>query len=271
MFKIGEFSKLTQVTIRMLRYYDEVGLLKPAKIHPNTGYRMYSVDQIPILNKIIYLRDSGFNVSEIQEVLNLNNDKLLLEKLDIKYLEIEESIKDEEKKLKRIEAIKKEIIEGKEETPYNISIKRIPSYQVLSLRKIIPNYYAEGELWKELGIFVEEHKIEVSNNTLSIYHDEEYKETNVDVEVCVSVKNMGNSEGNFIYRNTEDIPIMASTMVYGDFSNIAEAYINFAKWLQQNSEYEISGKTRQIVHRGSWNEDNPDNYLIELQIPLSNR
>ena len=65
MFRIGEFSRLTQVTIRMLRYYDEMGLLKPSQIDPRTNYRMYSVEQIPTLNKIIYLRDSGFNVAEI--------------------------------------------------------------------------------------------------------------------------------------------------------------------------------------------------------------
>ena len=65
MFKIGEFSKLTQVSIRMLRYYDEAGLLKPAEIDSFTGYRFYSTEQIPVLNKIIFLRDLGFNVSEI--------------------------------------------------------------------------------------------------------------------------------------------------------------------------------------------------------------
>ena len=52
MFRIGEFSKLMQVSVRMLRYYDEVGLLKPAQSDPWTGYRMYSVEQIPVLNRI---------------------------------------------------------------------------------------------------------------------------------------------------------------------------------------------------------------------------
>ena len=51
MFRIGEFSKLTQVTIRMLRHYDDVGLLKPAEIDPWTGYRLYSVEQIKIFDK----------------------------------------------------------------------------------------------------------------------------------------------------------------------------------------------------------------------------
>ncbi|WP_248630960.1 MerR family transcriptional regulator, partial [Paenibacillus riograndensis] len=61
---------MTQISIRMLRYYDEVGLLKPAETDKWTGYRMYSVEQIPVLNKIIYLRDSGFNVSEIAVALD---------------------------------------------------------------------------------------------------------------------------------------------------------------------------------------------------------
>ncbi len=86
MFQIGEFSKLTQVTIRMLRYYDEAGLLKPAEIDSWTGYRMYSADQIPVLNKIIYLRDSGFTVSEIAAALNIKDDVSLITQLDRKQL-----------------------------------------------------------------------------------------------------------------------------------------------------------------------------------------
>ena len=62
MFRIGEFSKLTQVSIRMLRYYDEVGLLKPAKIDSLTNYRLYSTEQVLLLNRIVFLRDLGFSV-----------------------------------------------------------------------------------------------------------------------------------------------------------------------------------------------------------------
>ena len=63
MFRIGEFSKLTQVSVRMLRYYDEAGLLKPAEVDRWTGHRLYSVEQIPRLDRIRYLRDSGFLIS----------------------------------------------------------------------------------------------------------------------------------------------------------------------------------------------------------------
>ena len=69
MFKIGEFSKLTQVSIRMLRYYDEIGLLKPAEVDKFTGYRMYSSEQIPVLQKIILLRDTKFKIAEIKDII----------------------------------------------------------------------------------------------------------------------------------------------------------------------------------------------------------
>ena len=82
MFRIGEFSRLTQVTVRMLRYYDETGLLRPARVDPRTGYRLYETRQIPRLNQIIYLRDSGFNVAEIVAALDAEEKGLLAKQLD---------------------------------------------------------------------------------------------------------------------------------------------------------------------------------------------
>ncbi|MDW2796531.1 MerR family transcriptional regulator [Clostridium boliviensis] len=268
MFQIGEFSKLTQITIRMLRYYDEAGLLKPAEIDPWTGYRMYSVEQIPVLNKIIYLRDSGFTVSEIAASLRIKDDDSLVSQLDRKQLEVEQAILTEQEKWNKIEFAKNELLNKKSEMHYNISIKSIPGYPVLSLRRTIPDYYAEGGLWQDLSVFAAEHQIQLSKNTFSIYHDSEYREIDVDVELCAPVKKPGKSIDGFTFRNVEPVPMMACTMVYGAFSNIAGAYRAFAQWLQENSQYKMSVPTRQIVHRGPWNESNPEKYLIEIQIPL---
>jgi DNA-binding transcriptional MerR regulator len=271
MFRIGEFSKLTQVSIRMLRHYDEMGLLKPAEIDTFTGYRMYSVEQIPPLNKIIYLRDSGFHIAEIAEILKNNEEYYLLNALDNRYAEIEQTIRLEQEKLRRIELAKKELINNKQEMHYNVSIKSIPSYQVLSLRRIIPTYYAEGELWQELSSFATKNNISISSDTFTVYHDTDYKEHDVDVELCAPVEKLSESVGDFTYKVTKSIPTMACTMVYGEFSNIKGAYLAFAEWLQMNSQYEMCGENRQIVHRGPWNESNPMNYLTEIQIPLNTR
>ena len=109
MFRIGEFSRLTQVSVRMLRYYDKMGLLAPAEIDFWSGYRMYSAAQIPVLNKIVYLRDSGFQVAEIADILKNGNDDTVVEQLDRKYLEIMGNIEAEQAKLKRIEIAKRKM------------------------------------------------------------------------------------------------------------------------------------------------------------------
>lgn len=269
MFKIGEFSRLTQVSIRMLRYYDEVGLLKPAEVDKWTAHRMYAIEQIPRLNKIVYLRDSGFHVSEIALALEMD-DNALLACLEKKRLEVEQTIQGEQEKLRKLALAKDEIQGGRSELHYQISLKSIPAYQVLSLRRIIPTYDSEGELWAELAAFSQRHKVEASDMAFTLYHDAEYKGQDVDVELCVPVNKPHENEDlqPFTLRVTEPVPAMACTMIYGDFSHIKGAYAAFAQWLQKNSEYQISNPTRQIVHRGPWNESDPQKYLIEIQIPL---
>ena len=269
MFRIGEFSKLTQVSVRMLRYYDEAGLLKPAEVDRWTGHRLYSANQIPRLDRIRYLRDSGFQVSEIALALEMD-DHALLAALDKKCLEIEQALQKEQERLLKI-AVAKEAIQGsKSQMHYHISIKSIPACQVLSLRRTVPDYYSEGGLWKEISAFAGKEGIEISGNTFTIYHDTEYREQDVDMELCAPVEKAGESRGPFCFRMTEAVPAMARTLVYWDFSNIKEAYLAFARWLQTNSSYQMSALVRQIVHRGPWNENDPAKYLTELQIPVKN-
>ena len=267
MFRIGEFSKLTQVSVRMLRYYDEAGLLKPAEVDRWTGHRLYSVEQIPRLDRIRYLRDSGFLISEIALALEMD-DHALLVSLNKKCLEIEQAIQKEQERLLKIAVAKEEIQGSKSELHYHISMKSIPACQVLSLRRTVPTYYSEGDLWKELSAFAEKEEIEISSDTFTIYHDTEYREQDVDMELCAPVKKTGENREPFCFRMTEAVPAMARTMVYGEFSNIKKAYLAFAKWLQKNSNYQMSAPVRQIVHRGPWNENAPAKYLTELQIPV---
>ena len=268
MFKIGEFSKLTQVSIRMLRHYDETGLLKPAEIDKFTNYRLYSLEQIPTLNKIIFLRDLGFKISEIIAVFNQWSDDSFTTLLNNKSLEIKKTIEIEQNKLSKIELAKRDILQKNIEIHLNVAIKSIPSYQVLSLRRIVPDYYTEGVLWKEMMNFASENDISISDNTFTIYHDTDYKEKDVDIEICVHVTKMEKNISDFTYRNIAPVPIMMYSMVYGSFENIADTYLSFAGWLQKHNQYKMDGQNRQIIHRGPWNEKNPDKYLTEIQIPL---
>lgn len=277
MFRIGEFSRLTQVSVRMLRYYDETGLLKPAETDKFTNYRLYSTEQIPVLNKIIFLRDLGFEVSEITAALKSWNNESVTALLEQKKFSILDTIQSEQKKLDKIEMAKVDIRKEKIELHCNISVKSVPSYDVLSLRRVVSDYYAEGMMWKEMSSYAVDHGISVSENTFSIYHDPDYREREVDIEICAPLTHrhqaaafaaISRGADGFTLRSTEAVPVMACTAVSGSFENIAGAYRAFAGWLEEHNRYKMGGHSRQIVHRGPWNEQDPDKYLTELQIPL---
>ena len=155
------------------------------------------------------------------------DEQSLLAQLDKKRAEIERAIQAEKEKLRKIELAKHEMQRGKGELHYNICVRSIPAYPVLSLRKVVPDYYSEGELLRELSAFADARKAELIGNTFSIYHDTEYRETDVDIELCAPVKKMGTAEAPFCFRMTEAVPYMACTMVYGDFANITGAYLAF--------------------------------------------
>lgn len=268
MFKIGEFSRLTQVSVRMLRYYDENGLLAPAEVDTFTGYRLYSCEQISRLNKIIFLRDLGFGVAEIADALENWSDAAITQRLEARRLDIQNAIKAEEEKLARIDLAKRDISQESMDIHYNVSIKNIPAYTVFSLRRRVADYYAEGLLWQEMGVYMKAHGVPITQKTFTIYHDTDYRETDVDIEVCTEVPRLLESAEGFTFRITETVPIMASTMVQGPFSNIAGAYRAFAGWLQNHNQYRMARGSRQIVHRGPWNEANPAHHLTEIQVPL---
>jgi DNA-binding transcriptional MerR regulator len=78
MFSIGDFAKLGRVSVRMLRHYDAIGLLRPAAVDPGSGYRFYDADQLRRLNRVIALKDLGFTLHQVQAILDdqVNVDEL---------------------------------------------------------------------------------------------------------------------------------------------------------------------------------------------------
>ena len=80
MLKIGEFSKLSRISVRMLRHYDEIGLLKPAQVDRFTDYRYYREDQLPTAGRIAALRDMGFSLADIVRILEVYDDREKLER-----------------------------------------------------------------------------------------------------------------------------------------------------------------------------------------------
>jgi len=239
MFKIGDFSKLTMVSIRMLRYYDEMGLFKPAEIDTFTGYRYYSAKQITTLNLVVSLRDMGFNVSDIAIAINEQSDEKLKAILEHKKDEVKNNIKTEEEKLKKINATIKNLKKEKVNMNYNVTLKSVPSYKIISC----------------------------NNFCYATYHIEGYIEGPVDVEVVVGVEQLLVDADGFTYKETEPIEQAASILVPGEYSNVAPAFNFLGKWIEENG-YTICGLSRQLPIKTPCNENNPNDYLCEIQVPV---
>ncbi len=267
MLKIGDFSKITRVSVRMLRHYDEIGLLKPQDVDRFTGYRFYSADQIPKVNRIYVLKEMGFSLPEICGLMDKEmNSKQVLSLLHNKKREISFAIEKENEKLLRVETLIKFFDKELNFMKYEVALKNIPAIKVLSLRGIIPTYNAEGMLWEELQKFVRENNLKCEMPCYAIYHDQGYKENDVDVEVTMCFNDSVEETERIKIRELEAVTEMAVIMHQGPFEEMTAAYHALGVWLESNG-YEMNGPTRAIYHKGPWCEENPENYLTEIQAP----
>lgn len=268
-FQIGEFSRLTQVSKRMLRYYDEHDLLKPSQKDPLTGYRLYAIEQIPLLNKIKALRDAGFLIQEIKILMTLKEKQF-----SAYFLKQEQVIRKEithyQQQLEKLQHLQTAIDAQPVDMAYEVQLKTIPAYHVLALRSTIDDYFAEGLLWKKLFDRLEEVGLDLERaERFTIYHDtEEYMETNIDIEVVVVVPSTLEPIAELVSGEVTAQGKMASVLVYGPFERIAGAYHRLARWLYEHPHYMIDGKTRQLPINGPWNKVSSDDYLTEIQIPI---
>lgn len=267
MFKIGDFSKLTSVSIRMLRYYNEVGLFEPGMIDDFTGYRYYSTKQIPKLNRIIALRNMGFNVSEISNILNEESEVKVKEILLHKQESVTYDIQKEKEKLRLIASAIEDFTKESKNMKYNVELKSVPEFRVLALRDTVPTYNDEGILWHRMTEFAQSKSLPCSGICFAQYFDEGYKEKDVDIEIVMEVDKEGCDEQGFVFKKTQPITLAASVLVPGDFSNIAPAFQFLGQWVEEHG-YGLDGNSRQIPIKGPWNESDPNNYLNEIQIPV---
>lgn len=271
MFKISEFSKLVRVSARMLRHYEKCGLLYPAEKDHLTGYRLYSVKQIPLLNKIVRLRDTGFNIDEIRSILPYFEDANFLKKvLQKKATDIQAVISLEQSQLKRVMDMSTQIQEGNYAMVYDVELKALPEVKVLSLKEVIVDYSEEESLWAKLYQFVAENNVPISadKGAYSVYLDDEYKESNVEIEISLPVKELGESDNGFVFQRLGAIPLAATIKFSGSYENYGFAMEKLGTWIEENN-YEILGNLRGVALHDLKTTTNPDEYLTELQIAVN--
>ena len=139
MFTIGEFARLGDISVRMLRHYDELGLLAPAHVDPVTGYRSYSIAQLRDLNRIVALRGLGFSLTEVRQLLAGITAVELRGMLLLRQAELERQIEMGRSALSRVEA-RLRAIEREDEMADDIVMKTIPAQRLLAIARPIPGF-----------------------------------------------------------------------------------------------------------------------------------
>src|SRR6516162_8619663 len=139
MFSIGEFSRIARVTPRQLRHYEELGLFKPKRIDPETGYRYYSAFQLPRLNRILALKELGLSLTQILRLLDEHiSTEEIRGMLIMRKAQIEQTLRDELERVRSIEARLGQI-EEQGELFDDVVLKAMPARTFLSIQQVVPS------------------------------------------------------------------------------------------------------------------------------------
>jgi DNA-binding transcriptional MerR regulator len=266
MFKIGDFSKLSQVSVKTLRYYDEIGLLRPSEIDRFTGYRYYTASQLSRLNRILLLKGLGLSLDQIGLLLEgeLSPDQLR-GMLKLRRAEIERSIEEDEARLARVAVLLNQIEqENSLMSAYDVVIKKITPVRIASIRDVVANYGAQSELWHELEDYLAQHNVKPVAPCLTIDHNDGYKERDVDLEVCEVIDAaLPVSERVRVYE-LPAVETMACTVHHGPFPQLNQGYQALMQWAEANN-YRFCGPSREVYLHVDGDEATN---VAEIQIPI---
>lgn len=267
MFRIGEFANFIKIPIKTLRYYDEIDIFKPIMVDEETGYRYYSAGQLPLLNKILFLKDIGFSLNQISYVIK--NDlptKELIDLLALKDMESSENIRKEEDRRRRINSFIKFLNEENSNMNYDVIVKDIKPFMAACLRDTVPSYSEQGVLWGEIAEHIEKNNSKILPGCMVIYYDSGYKENHVDLEVIELISNPIPNTDRIKYMEVTGATV-ASIIHKGSYNSIGASYNAVFKWIEDNG-YVPSGPNREIYIEGEWSVKTLDDYITEIQIPL---
>ena len=281
MFKIGDFSKLGQVSTRMLRHYDKLGLLVPEQIDEWTGYRYYTIQQLSRLHRIIALKDLGLSLQQISELLN-QDDELPSEQLrgmlSIKRSELEDEMAEMQQRLAQVEARLHQLEHEDEPSPYEIVVKPVPSMAIASLEARVPHayemsYYCDtmsNSLYRRL----KEEGLQWSGPEIILYHLTEYRETDLPIEACIGLSTMPEKvpadDDDLIFRDLPGHELMASLIYEGPFSEMTSAVMQLIRWAGVHDHTPV-GPLREIHRSGPAHPEKPTGVtpVVELQVPIA--
>jgi DNA-binding transcriptional MerR regulator len=263
--KIGDFSSLTQVSVKTLRYYDEMGLLAPVRVDSVTGYRYYSAGQLPRLHRILALKDLGFSLDQIAKALDSGvTSEELRGMLMLRQAEQENQVREEQDRLVRLKA-RLRLIELEGVMSKDVLLKDIAPQWIASVREVIPNYPSVGKLYGE--IFEALGTDCAGALPVALWHDAEYKPQDVDAEAGVYLKQAVAPNGRVKVYELPAVSV-ASLIHEGAYNRLTEAYDAVLRWIEANG-FRVAGPFRELYLQCSTPvRQDDESYVTEIQVPV---
>ncbi len=271
MLKIRDFARLAEVSMTTLRYYDEIGLLKPSHVDPETGYRFYTMDQLPYLHRILAFKELGLGLTQIVEILDEGiSPEALQGMLRLRQAQLQQHMQTEQEQLVRIEARLRSLEQGNCLPIYEVVLKAVKPITGVSLHLTTTDVAYQTHWFDAIGTTLKCYGVKPIDSLLVLHAESEDEQTPGSVEIVAPVDwrdanaLIARSEGRLTLCELPAVPRMASTLHPGSPSLSLSAYQALGTWMENNA-YTIVGPRRKICLRRG---EHLDDALTEIQFPV---
>ena len=265
LYKIGVFAAMNHVTVKALRFYEEQGLLMPALIQPENGYRYYTLSQMAVLHQITALKLAGFTLEEISHINSgADEEAVLLKKKSDLLAKIAELTR-------QISVVDGYLSKKKTGLSAPVLIKTIPKTTVAFMRIRLESYDCLFERMPEMGALMEKAgcACAVPEYCFTGYPEPGYRDEDILVEICESVVEAKKETGGLRFKTLPEIQA-ACVFHKGSYRTFSESYETVLRYIEENG-YEIAGDIRESYIDGVWNREDESQWLSEIQVPVRKR
>lgn len=265
LYRIGMFAQMNHITVKALRFYEEQGLLCPAYVEEENGYRYYTLDQMAAIHQITALKQAGFTLDDIKHIRwGVEEEQLLRKKKSQLLAKIAELTR-------QIAVIDAYLLDESSSLSNPVLIKTLPACKVAASEKTIDSYDDLFDVMPEMGAEMEQLGCECAlpEYCFTQYLEPGFKEENIRIETCEAVtKLLENTETLKFYELEETTA--ACIFHKGSYADFSRTYAVLLKYIEENG-YEITGNIRESYIDGIWNKDDESEWLSEIQIPVRKR
>jgi DNA-binding transcriptional MerR regulator len=280
MFKIGDFSQLGQVSVRMLRHYDKLGLLTPSHTDKWTSYRYYTIDQLSRLNRIVALNGLGLTLQQVSELLQDDNSvsvDRLRGMLTMRKAQIAQELAEKQMQLAGVEARLRQIEQEGQPSPYEVVVKSVAPVPVASVRQVVPhasqmNYYCQM-LCEQLYTRLKRLGVDHTGQEITVFHMTEFAEENLDTEAAITVDDRWvqrpPADDTIQFRELPPADLVAAVIYEGPYAEMTAAILTLLTWVGEH-DHAPAGPLREVRLSGPAHLNGvlQEPAVLELQIPI---